>query len=273
MKIFSGFNEESREPIESDLLGVDLLRIESLADLDDEAKQKLLAKNYTILFSMAPFNNSGDLQSSAPITCDSPYHFGSTIPEMNSIWFKLYLYNMVNDSPLGILIPHGKKLTKLPDSFKHYDKYEISSWGHDSTVASSSNVLLTINEASSHGPILVECCCVDGEKSFSKINIAFNDTDSLFYNHPTVKLLHEKLSLKHFIGYIVLLNPFRSFDDESDKEVDFDEWIFYDLHFGIPLFDKRLNEKVLNLFKELNLGTWDNMNKMIQINRKVIKLY
>ena len=52
-------------------------------------------KNYSVLFSMAPFNNSGDLVNSAPITCDSPFHFGSSTPEMNSFWFKLYLYQLV----------------------------------------------------------------------------------------------------------------------------------------------------------------------------------
>ena len=89
------------------MLGVDLLRIESLADLDEETKQRLLAKNYSVLFSMAPFNCSGDAANSAPITAESPFHFGSPIPEVNSIWFKLMLYKMTGDSPHGILIPQG----------------------------------------------------------------------------------------------------------------------------------------------------------------------
>ena len=218
---------------------------------------------------MAPFNNSGDLVNSAPITCDSPFHFGSSTPEMNSFWFKLYLYQLVNDGPLGILIPHGKKLTQLPDNFKFYEKFEITSWGHDGTVATTTNVLLTINDASSHGSLLVECCCLNNETGFTKLSIAFNDVKSPLYNHPSVKILHEKLCLNYFIGYIVMLNPFRTFDSETDV-YDLDEWVFFDLHYGIPLFDKSLNIDVLNKFKEFSLGSYENMTKMIQVNRKVI---
>jgi len=216
---------------------------------------------------MAPFNTTGDARNSAPITTDLPFHFGSPIPEVNSIWFKLMLYNMIGDSPHGILIPHGKKLRKLPTTFQQYDKFEITSWGHDSAVATTSNILLTINDASAHGSILAECICIDNEIGFSKIYIAFNDTKNVLFNHPSVKQLHEKLSLEHFIGYIIMLNPFKSL---NELEINFDEWYFYDLHYGVPLFDTTLNKIVLDKFKELNLGSLENMEKMVSINKKVI---
>jgi len=270
LSIFSKLDENSQS-IENEPLGVDLLRIESLADLDEEAEQRLLAKNYSILISMAPFNTTGDYFNSAPITTDSPFHFGSPIPEVNSIWFKLMLYNMIGDSPHGILIPHGYKLRRLPIYFRQYDKFEITSWGHDSTVATTSNILLTINDASAHASILAECVCVDNEIGFTKMYVAFNDAKNLLFNHPSVKQLHEKLSLEFFIGYIVMLNPFKSLDiSSSEIEINFDEWYFYDLHYGVPLFDTSLNKIVLDKFKDLNLGSLENMEKMTAINKKVI---
>ena len=103
------------QPIEFDSIGVDLLRCESLAGLDDESKQRILAKNYSILISMAPISSPGDSNNSPPITCDAPFHFGPAIPEINSVWFKMYLYKLIGDGPASLLLPHGHKLHTLPE--------------------------------------------------------------------------------------------------------------------------------------------------------------
>lgn len=92
---------------EQEPMGVDLLRCESLASLDDESRQRVLAKNYSIIFSMAPYNSSGDALNSPPITSDAPFHMGPAIPEMNSPWFKFYLYALISNGPPSILIPKG----------------------------------------------------------------------------------------------------------------------------------------------------------------------
>lgn len=96
-------SDESQDP-----MGVDLLRCESLASLDDESRQRVLAKNYSILFSMAPYNSSGDALNSPPVTSDSPFHIGPALPEMNSPWFKFFLYNLIGTGPPSLLIPKGK---------------------------------------------------------------------------------------------------------------------------------------------------------------------
>jgi hypothetical protein len=88
--------EKEQQPDEDTPMGVDLLRCESLAGLDNDSKQRILAKNYTILFSMAPYSSSGESSNSPPITCDSPFHFGPAIPvniktktkKQNQILFK-----------------------------------------------------------------------------------------------------------------------------------------------------------------------------------------
>ena len=128
---------------------------------------------------------------------------------MNSIWFKLYLYNLLGDGPCSLLIPRGSRLTRLPETFKYFDKFMIITWGHDPIISSHSNLLITLNDALSHGPLLVSCYseCEDGAQT---INISFNDDTHPLFSHPLVKKLHEKLDLKHFIGYITLLNPFKN---------------------------------------------------------------
>lgn len=132
LNVFSGLKPIKADvnetvPQEEEPIGVDLLRCESLAGLDDESKQRILAKNYSILISMAPISSPGDSNNSPPITCEAPFHFGPAIPEINSVWFKLYLYKLIEDGPASLLIPHGHKLRSLPEVLilsKSYYSYD-----------------------------------------------------------------------------------------------------------------------------------------------------
>ena len=81
-----------RAPIEDEPLGLDLLRCESLASLDGEARQRILAKNYSVLFSMSPYSSSGDVVNSPPVLFDAPYHVGPAIPEMNRYFISLFYF-------------------------------------------------------------------------------------------------------------------------------------------------------------------------------------
>jgi hypothetical protein len=101
--------ENDAIPIENEPMGLDLLRCESLASLDDESRQRILAKNYSILFSMAPYSSFGDSYNSPPISTDSPFHIGPAIPEMNSVWFKLFIYDLLSQGPCSLLLPRGSR--------------------------------------------------------------------------------------------------------------------------------------------------------------------
>lgn len=81
---------------------------------------------------MAPLSGPGDSNNSPPITCDAPFHFGPAIPEMNSIWFKLFLYKMIDDGSACLLIPHGHRINALPkvnNLIKLYDYFLNSKFG------------------------------------------------------------------------------------------------------------------------------------------------
>ena len=240
-----------------------------MASLDDESKQRLLAKNYSILISMAPIANAGDSNNSPPITCEAPFHFGPAIPEINSIWFKFFLYDMIGDGPTSLLIPHGLKLDALPEPFHYYDTFIVTSWGHDSTVVSHSNILMTLNDLTLHAPVLIESYGINERKGFCTVSVSFNDVEHPFYKHPSIKLLHEQLSLEYFIGYIVLLNPFEKCNVADSEAVDFDQWQFFDLRFGVPLFDAKLNATILNIFQANKLGSHVNLTNMKQASRRL----
>lgn len=45
-------------------------------------------------------------------------HIGPAIPEVSSIWFKLYLYHITGQGPPSLLLSKGSRLRKLPEIFQ-----------------------------------------------------------------------------------------------------------------------------------------------------------
>jgi len=57
--------------------------------------------------SMAPLNKETPLLSSPKLP-----HIGPPIPEVNSVWFKLYLYHKTGYGPPSLLLIRGKYIIK-----------------------------------------------------------------------------------------------------------------------------------------------------------------
>lgn len=94
----------------------------------------------------------------------------------------------------------------------------------------------------------------------------FNDTTHAFYKHPSVLKLHEQLKLEHYAGYVSLINPYKD-TAFSSSTLDFADWVLFDVRFGIPLFDRELNKRILALFKERKQGRLSNLRRMLEANR------
>lgn len=47
-----------------------------------------------------------------PICSLSPPHLGPAVPEVNSLWFKLFLYHFTGYGPPSLLLSKGKNLRK-----------------------------------------------------------------------------------------------------------------------------------------------------------------
>lgn len=45
-------------------------------------------------------------------------HIGPAIPEVSSVWFKLYIYHITGQGPPSLLLSKGTRLRKLPDVFQ-----------------------------------------------------------------------------------------------------------------------------------------------------------
>uniref|UniRef100_A0AAY4CKZ1 Protein FAM91A1 n=1 Tax=Denticeps clupeoides TaxID=299321 RepID=A0AAY4CKZ1_9TELE len=226
--LFLRYNKELTSDQSPDIpnigLPLDLLRCESLLGLDPATCSRVLNKNYKLLVSMAPLSNE-----IRPISSCTPQHIGPAIPEVSSIWFKLYLYHVTGQGPPSLLLSKGSRLRKLPEIFQAYDRLLITSWGHDPGVVPASNVLAMLNDALTHSAVLIQGHGVHGHGETVHIPFPFDEEDlkgdfsySNMCVHKALKTLREKVDLEHQCGYITMLNPHnrhrRRLSDASDGE-------------------------------------------------------
>ncbi len=53
---------------------------------------------------MAPLSNE-----IRPVSDNFPPHLGPAIPEISSVWFKMFVYHVTGSGPPSLLLPKGKK--------------------------------------------------------------------------------------------------------------------------------------------------------------------
>ncbi|RMX37295.1 hypothetical protein pdam_00008922 [Pocillopora damicornis] len=158
------------EPDQVPAKGLDLLRCESLNSLDSAACGRVLQKNYSLLVSMAPLSHE-----IRPVTSCCPPHFGPAVPEVNSVWFKLFIYEQVKSGPPSLLLVKGTRLRWLPKIFEAHGLH------------TEGDVVYV--------PFPLDCKY--GEP-FSEDNMEA---------HPVVQQLSKCLDLEHTCGFISMLKP------------------------------------------------------------------
>uniref|UniRef100_A0A672F703 Family with sequence similarity 91 member A1 n=1 Tax=Salarias fasciatus TaxID=181472 RepID=A0A672F703_SALFA len=210
--LFLRYNKELTQDQGPDIPNIgfplDMLRCESLLGLDQATCSRVLNKNYKLLVSMAPLSNE-----IRPISSCTPQHIGPAIPEVSSIWFKLYLYHVTGQGPPSLLLSKGSRLRKLPDIFQVYDRLLITSWGHDPGVVPTSNVLTMLNDALTHSAVLIQGHGMHGHGETVHIPFPFDEEDlkgefsySNMCVHKSLQKLKEQVDLEHQCGYITMLN-------------------------------------------------------------------
>uniref|UniRef100_A0A8C7GU16 Family with sequence similarity 91 member A1 n=1 Tax=Oncorhynchus kisutch TaxID=8019 RepID=A0A8C7GU16_ONCKI len=296
--LFLRYNKELTTDQGPDLpnngLPLDMLRCESLLGLDQATCSRVLNKNYKLLVSMAPLSNE-----IRPISSCTPQHIGPAIPEVSSIWFKLYLYHVTGQGPPSLLLSKGSRLRKLPDIFQVYDRLLITSWGHDPGVVPSSNVLTMLNDALTHSAVLIQGHGLQGHGETVHVPFPFDREDlkgefssSNMCVHKALLLLREKVDLEHQCGYITMLNPNnrhrRRASESSDGRGEWsggpdgvedrsgigvplteDEWVPLELCFGMPLFSSELNRKICRKIASHGLCSKDSLQDLLHSSRKL----
>lgn len=302
-------------------VGLDLIRVESLSNLDSESCERFLKKNYQLIISVAPLNQEPKMKAAVGIP-----HLGAGSPLINSLWFRLYIYHITGCGPNSLLLLQGYRLARLPEPFSKARTLLINHWNRDPTCISQGNALNAINEALTHSPILVQMYPIQPiggnlinseEKVFIPLPIVDNTIVSDVsisdkFTKPSedliewqkisaVRKLNESLDLTKTCGYITLLRsaeslkllikdsdscsifgakrvpetldtlPMKepdeglecdsskaSIDEQSSKVTMEDELTLFDCQFGIPLFDKTLNQQVIDRIAGQKLGVTDS---------------
>uniref|UniRef100_T1J6S9 FAM91 N-terminal domain-containing protein n=1 Tax=Strigamia maritima TaxID=126957 RepID=T1J6S9_STRMM len=196
-------------------LGLDLIRCESLLSLESATCARLLNKNYALLVSVAPLSN--EVRTVGGI---SPPHLGPAISEVNSIWFKLFLYHVTGYGPPTLLLTKGTRIRRLPKMFLVFDRLLVTTWGHDPGVLPVSNVLLTLNDALTHSAVLVQGYGVSADGELQYIPFPIDDSENSKENarvHSAIASLSREMDLRHSCGYVTMLKMTSKSDSHIRK--------------------------------------------------------
>ena len=118
---------------------------------------------------MAPLTNE-----IRPVENCFPPHLGPVIPEVSSIWFKMFLYHTCHSGPPSLLLPRGYKISRLPKIFEQYGRLLITTWGHDPSEIPLSGALAMLIEALQHSAVLVQAHSAGTEANSAEIwNVPF----------------------------------------------------------------------------------------------------
>ncbi|KAL1516826.1 hypothetical protein ABEB36_000676 [Hypothenemus hampei] len=192
--------------------GLDLIRIESLNSLDAAACQRLLKKKYRLLIMMAPIGRDVRIP---PFSNMSPPVLGPSHPEINSLWFRLFLYNITGYGPPSLLLTKGSELKHLPRLFLGFTKLLVTSWLHEPAVIPIENFLY-INATLQFSSVLIQGFGVHQLAETKILPFPFEtgkvtiknspDIASPLLIHPVVEILSKVLDLQHNCGYFTFVN-------------------------------------------------------------------
>eukprot|EP01080_Neovahlkampfia_damariscottae_P011087 gene11087-3793_t len=219
--------------------GVDMVRCESLNNLDSATKLRVLDMNYSILIAMAPLQ-SGTLILPSCI----PRFYGPPLAQVSTPWFKLYAYHCAGCGPTSVFFAKGKRIRKLPFMFKNDKKLMVQSWKQEGNTIPIRSVLQVLNETLIYSPTFVQ------EMSNEIFEVSFPYTKE---DNPEIKkvvdVLVEKLHLEYSFGVIQMF--------KNNKN----EFLPVDISFGIPLSNEEINSEVCKVIVEENLFTPENIKK------------
>ncbi|XP_060526700.1 protein FAM91A1 [Cylas formicarius] len=187
--------------------GLDLVRLESLNSLDEAACQRLLRRKYRLLVCMAPLGRDVRIAPVPP-----PPVLGPTHPEINSLWFRFFLYHVTGYGPPSLLLSKGTAVKQLPRMFLGFTRLLVTSWLHEPAVVPVGNFLY-VNATLQFAPVLVQGFGVHQPAETKILPFPFRSgTPSKAFdpsplpNHPVLSILAEVLDLEHSCGYLTFAN-------------------------------------------------------------------
>ncbi|XP_066149424.1 protein FAM91A1 [Euwallacea fornicatus] len=195
--------------------GLDLIRLESLNSLDEAACQRLLKRKYRLLITMAPIAREVRI---SPLSIMPPALLGPSNPEINSLWFRMFLYYITGYGPPSLLLAKGTELKRLPRMFLGFSRLLLTSWLHEPAVIPIGNILY-VNASLQFAPVLIQGFGVHQAaeteilpfpfktaSTSSKIGKPNPEANLPLSKHPAISSLSELLDFHHNCGYLTFAN-------------------------------------------------------------------
>ncbi|ORC85899.1 uncharacterized protein TM35_000322140 [Trypanosoma theileri] len=136
--------------------GVDMLKVESINELEPTTRYSVLGRNYWAYFVTSPVSYAPLID----IALNGVY--GSTVSLMPSPWMTLYLYTVMGNGPPCMLLPIGARLFSWPpflqDTEKSMAKLRLEPLTMDAeiTYVDAASSLILVNEMTSTAPMFVQ---------------------------------------------------------------------------------------------------------------------
>ena len=224
--------------------GLDMLRLESLLDLDEEARNKMFERNYAAAIAMSPLT-----LTRTSLSIPGLVHFGPPSPLFHSPWLLLYLHSVAKGGPPVFVWPQGEIVTTLPEPFFEYDTVRMFRWGSESIVVPTTTLLISLNDALPSSPVLVQCYEREGE-TLKDVGFPSEETN----NSEDLK---KAFALDSMFGWIKFVS-----DSEGKR------WPI-DLLYGIPTPTLSLCEQVIGEIEKRDMLGEQNIAKMLEENKRI----
>lgn len=233
--------------------GLDMLRLENLLDLDEDALTKLFERNYAAAVALAPLT----------LTCSSLsipnlVQFGPPSPLFHSPWVLLYLHHIAKCGPPVFVWPQGEVVTSLSAPFFNYDSVRLFKWGSEAVVVPTTTLLISLNDSLPSSPVLVQCYERKGEK-MKDVGFPFQSTDDsgfteadLFYQDIT-----NMFALQSMFGCMKYV------ETAEGKKMPID------ILYGIPTMSLNLCNQVIEQIEKREMLGEENIAKMKEDTQRI----
>ncbi|VDD81199.1 unnamed protein product [Mesocestoides corti] len=215
-------------PNEIDFRWLDLVRCGSLGSLEPATRARILSKNYSLLYCMAPLS----YEASRLFGNDWPLTVGPPVAEISSPWFRLFVAHAAgigdpkhhSSSMPALLLCRGTRVTRLPRSLSCYSHFLVTSWGNDPVVMDVYTLFYSINDLTMNTHVFIQAYD-DREKGtplhqhFLPLPISNEFLSKNGSRLPWLNSVQEEVDLTSLVGYLSLLLPdgMNEVDSESDN--------------------------------------------------------
>ena len=215
---------------------VDMLRAETLNELQPEILDRMISNKYSMLIAMT------DL--SCPL-----YLLPKTVPFVgypggyrSNPWMRILCFKVNGSGPTGIVLPRGCRIRKLPEQMATSKLLKVCPWDQESQIIDGAMALYYLNEALIHHPMFVSEYAGQSESVNLPMPCKEEDLLKITPDPAYVKNIQALIDFRQTVGYF----SFQKFGEQNYLE---------SVSFGLPLLSLELAAKVCDRMNSIEVSS------------------